>query len=111
MAAAAHVTASPGLNSDGVQSSSNDTPPQTPPNVKNQFGYNGNLHNGYSQMSPSSGAIVTSMASSAGSGMNAMAEAASVASSKQHFSVCVLRGQEEEEKEKNPRDSPAPLLC
>jgi len=82
MAAAAHVTASPGLNSDGVQSSSNDTPPQTPPNVKNQFGYNGNLHNGYSQMSPSSGAIVTSMASSAGSGMNAMAEAASVASSK-----------------------------
>ena len=135
MAAAAHVTASPGLNSDGVQSSSNDTPPQTPPNVKNQFGYNGNLHNGYSQMSPSSGAIVTSMASSAGSGMNAMAEAASVASSKllmfnspaamntassfkmmwgasrkirpvcqpaskQHFSVCVLRGQEEEEKEK-----------
>ena len=54
--AAAHVTASPGLNSDGVQSSSNDTPPQTPPTVKNQFGYNGNLHNGYSQMSPSSGA-------------------------------------------------------
>ena len=84
MAAAAHVTASPGLNSDGVQSSSNDTPPQTPPNVKNQFGYNGNLHNGYSQMSPSSGAVVTSMASSmaGGVGMNAMAEAASVASSK-----------------------------
>merc|ERR1719411_613734 len=54
--AAAHVNASPGLNSDGVQSSSNDTPPQTPPTVKNQFGYNGNLHNGYSQMSPSSGA-------------------------------------------------------
>ena len=81
--AAAHVTASPGLNSDGVQSSSNDTPPQTPPNVKNQFGYNGNLHNGYSQMSPSSGAIVTSMASSAGvGGMNAVEHAASVASSK-----------------------------
>jgi len=65
--AAAHVTASPGLNSDGVQSSSNDTPPQTPPTVKNQFGYNGNLHNGYSQMSPSSGPVTTmsSMASMA----------------------------------------------
>ena len=65
--AAAHVNASPGLNSDGVQSSSNDTPPQTPPTVKNQFGYNGNLHNGYSQMSPSSGPVTTmsSMASMA----------------------------------------------
>jgi hypothetical protein len=73
-AAAAHAaasqlpnTASPGLNSDGVQS--NDTPPHTPPTVKSGAssmsngafgssggvgGYNG-LHNGYSQMSPSSG--------------------------------------------------------
>lgn len=65
-AAAAHITASPGLNSDGVQSSSNDTPPQTPPTVKNQFGYNGNLHNGYSQMSPSSGPNVASMATGNG---------------------------------------------
>ena len=47
---------SPGLNSDGLQSN-NDTPPHTPPTLKNSSGphfggYNG-LHNGYSQMSPS----------------------------------------------------------
>ena len=54
-ASGGHVTASPGLNSDGVQSSSNDTPPHTPPTVKNQFGLYNGLHNGYSQMSPSSG--------------------------------------------------------
>lgn len=54
----AAAVASPGLNSDGVQSS-NDTPPHTPPTLKSgqgSFGtgqgYNG-LHNGYSQMSPS----------------------------------------------------------
>ena len=68
--AAAHVAASPGLNSDGVQSS-NDTPPHTPPTVKppggpgglasaatpgslaGQFGGFNGLHNGYSQSSPS----------------------------------------------------------
>ena len=57
-----HPTASPGLNSDGVQSN-NDTPPHTPPNgpKPSQFGPPGSggnssynsLHNGYSQMSPS----------------------------------------------------------
>ena len=57
-----HPTASPGLNSDGVQSN-NDTPPHTPPNgpKPSQFGLAGSggnssynsLHNGYSQMSPS----------------------------------------------------------
>merc|ERR1712051_161000 len=61
--AAAHVAASPGLNSDGVQSS-NDTPPHTPPTLKSsggvataatpgslagQFGGVNGLHNGYSQ--------------------------------------------------------------
>lgn len=65
--AAAHVAASPGLNSDGVQSS-NDTPPHTPPTLKSsggvataatpgslagQFGGFNGLHNGYSQTSPS----------------------------------------------------------
>ena len=65
--AAAHVAASPGLNSDGVQSS-NDTPPHTPPTLKpsggvataatpgslaGQFGGFNGLHNGYSQTSPS----------------------------------------------------------
>merc|ERR1712083_289508 len=66
---AAHVAASPGLNSDGVQSS-NDTPPHTPPTLKTsvglptatlptgaavagQFGGFNGLHNGYSQSSPS----------------------------------------------------------
>ena len=60
-----HPTASPGLNSDGVQSN-NDTPPHTPPTggKPSQFGPPGSgqpggnsgynsLHNGYSQMSPS----------------------------------------------------------
>ena len=61
--AAAHVAASPGLNSDGVQSS-NDTPPHTPPTLKSssggvatsamgQFGGFNGLHNGYSQTSSS----------------------------------------------------------
>ena len=65
--AAAHVAASPGLNSDGVQSS-NDTPPHTPPTkvggltapalptgaaAVGQFGGFNGLHNGYSQSSPS----------------------------------------------------------
>ena len=35
--AAAHVAASPGLNSDGVQSS-NDTTPHTPPTLKSSTG-------------------------------------------------------------------------
>ena len=63
VSAAAHVAASPGLNSDGVQSS-NDTPPHTPPTLKSssggvassamgQFGGFNGLHNGYSQTSSS----------------------------------------------------------
>ena len=77
--AAAVSSGSPGLNSDGVQSN-NDTPPHTPPTLKNQFGqagqpgYNG-LHNGYSQMSPSP------MGSSESSSASAAAMAAAAAAS------------------------------